>query len=126
MTCRYSHTTSVARCSCIYNAFIVKRVAIAVWRQFTNGSRGSAGFMQGHVKSSLVGPSIAVPVSGGQAVLAGNDVYVCEHRDVGGWGGGHNRQVCMHIEFSTADCSDLSQRSTLSRTSMHIGGCRDS
>jgi hypothetical protein len=49
--------------------------------------------LQGHVKSSLVGPGVVVPVSGGQAALPGNEVYVCEHRDVGGFGRGHNRQV---------------------------------
>jgi hypothetical protein len=57
------------------------------------GQCGARVMLQGHVKSSLVGPGVVMPVSGGQAALPGNEVYVCEHRDVGGFGGGHNRQV---------------------------------
>lgn len=52
--------------------------------------------MPGHVKSSLVGASITLPWHIKSATY---DLYVCEHRDVGGWGGGHNRKVMYSIYF---------------------------
>ena len=54
--------------------------------------------MPGHVKSSLVGAGVCVPLGAGGVELGSEvDVYLCEHRDVGGWGGGHNRRVCRDV-----------------------------
>jgi secondary thiamine-phosphate synthase enzyme len=53
--------------------------------------------MPAHVKSSLLGPSLTLPVAGGQLALGTwQGIYLCEHRDRGGsrsvvatlWGGG--------------------------------------
>lgn len=53
--------------------------------------------MPAHVKSSLVGPAVMVPVSGGRALLGTwQGIYLCEFRDRGGprsvvvtaWGAG--------------------------------------
>jgi secondary thiamine-phosphate synthase enzyme len=41
--------------------------------------------MPAHLKSSLLGPSVTVPVSGGRLALgAWQGIYLCEHRDSGG------------------------------------------
>ena len=41
--------------------------------------------MPAHVKASLLGPSVTVPVSGGRLALGTwQGIYLCEHRDRGG------------------------------------------
>jgi secondary thiamine-phosphate synthase enzyme len=41
--------------------------------------------MPAHVKASLLGPSVTLPVSGGRlAVGTWQGIYLCEHRDQGG------------------------------------------
>jgi secondary thiamine-phosphate synthase enzyme len=41
--------------------------------------------MPAHIKSSLLGPSVTVPVSGGRFALGTwQGIYLCEHRDSGG------------------------------------------
>ena len=41
--------------------------------------------MPAHVKSSLLGPSLTVPVTGGRLALGTwQGIYLCEHRDSGG------------------------------------------
>jgi secondary thiamine-phosphate synthase enzyme len=41
--------------------------------------------MPAHVKASLLGPSLSLPVSGGSlAVGTWQGIYLCEHRDRGG------------------------------------------
>jgi secondary thiamine-phosphate synthase enzyme len=41
--------------------------------------------MPAHVKASLLGPSLTVPVSGGRLALGTwQGIYLCEHRDAGG------------------------------------------
>ena len=41
--------------------------------------------MPAHLKSSLLGPSVSVPVSGGRLALGTwQGIYLCEHRDSGG------------------------------------------
>jgi secondary thiamine-phosphate synthase enzyme len=41
--------------------------------------------MPAHVKASLLGPSVSVPVSGGRLALGTwQGIYLCEHRDRGG------------------------------------------
>ena len=41
--------------------------------------------MTSHIKSSLLGPSVTIPVSGGRLALGTwQGIYLCEHRDHGG------------------------------------------
>jgi secondary thiamine-phosphate synthase enzyme len=41
--------------------------------------------MPAHNKTSLLGPSVTVPVSGGRLALGTwQGIYLCEHRDAGG------------------------------------------
>jgi secondary thiamine-phosphate synthase enzyme len=41
--------------------------------------------MPAHVKSSLLGPSLSIPVKGGRLALGTwQGIYLCEHRDHGG------------------------------------------
>jgi len=41
--------------------------------------------MTSHIKSSLLGPSVTIPVSGGRLALGTwQGIYLCEHRDRGG------------------------------------------
>ena len=41
--------------------------------------------MTSHIKSSLLGPSLTLPVSGGRLALGTwQGIYLCEHRDRGG------------------------------------------
>ena len=52
--------------------------------------------MPAHVKSTLFGASLTVPVASvGKKLALGTwqGVYLCEHRDAGGFGGGHARDV---------------------------------
>lgn len=50
--------------------------------------------MPGHVKSTLLGCGVVVPLSEGRAALgSGQSVMLNEHRDVGGYGVGHSRRI---------------------------------
>jgi secondary thiamine-phosphate synthase enzyme len=41
--------------------------------------------MPAHIKSSLLGPSLTIPVAGGRLALGTwQGIYLCEHRDHGG------------------------------------------
>ena len=41
--------------------------------------------MPAHIKSSLLGPSLSIPIAGGRPALGTwQGVYLCEHRDAGG------------------------------------------
>ncbi|CAM9755381.1 unnamed protein product [Ectocarpus sp. 6 AP-2014] len=60
--------------------------------------------MTGHVKSSLVGASIDIPVTNGKLALGTwQGVYLCEHRDSGGFGGGHARNIVVTVQGLTND-----------------------
>eukprot|EP00814_Leptocylindrus_danicus_P022590 CAMPEP_0116041258 /NCGR_PEP_ID=MMETSP0321-20121206/24923_1 /TAXON_ID=163516 /ORGANISM="Leptocylindrus danicus var. danicus, Strain B650" /LENGTH=160 /DNA_ID=CAMNT_0003521381 /DNA_START=155 /DNA_END=637 /DNA_ORIENTATION=- len=55
--------------------------------------------MPGHVKSSLMGPSLNIPIQNGRLALGTwQGVYLNEHRDQGGWGGGHTRRIIITIQ----------------------------
>eukprot|EP01083_Nonionella_stella_P007615 21946_1 len=55
--------------------------------------------MPGHVKTSLMGPSLNIPISNGRLALGTwQGIYLNEHRDQGGWGGGHTRQIVITIQ----------------------------
>ena len=41
--------------------------------------------MPAHVKASLLGPSLTLPIAGGRLALGTwQGIYLCEHRDAGG------------------------------------------
>ncbi|CAB9513244.1 UPF0047 protein YjbQ [Seminavis robusta] len=55
--------------------------------------------MPGHVKSSLMGPSLNIPIKNGRLALGTwQGIYLNEHRDTGGWGGGHTRRIVITLQ----------------------------
>ncbi|KAL7519004.1 hypothetical protein ACHAWX_003804 [Stephanocyclus meneghinianus] len=55
--------------------------------------------MPGHVKSSLMGPSLNIPIKNGRLALGTwQGIYLNEHRDQGGWGGGHTRNIVITLQ----------------------------
>lgn len=55
--------------------------------------------MTGHVKSSLMGPSLNIPISNGRLALGTwQGIYLNEHRNQGGWGGGHTRNIVITLQ----------------------------
>lgn len=55
--------------------------------------------MPGHVKSSLMGVSLNIPIRHGKLALGTwQGVYLNEHRDQGGWGGGHKRSIIVTLQ----------------------------
>jgi secondary thiamine-phosphate synthase enzyme len=58
--------------------------------------------MPGHVKSSLMGPSMNIPIRNGRLALGTwQGIYLNEHRDQGGWGGGHARRIIITLQGQT-------------------------
>lgn len=54
------------------------------WQDFEHTQEGPDD-MAAHVKASLIGPSLTLPVRGGRLALGTwQGVYLCEHRDGGG------------------------------------------
>lgn len=59
--------------------------------------------MPGHVKSSLMGVSLNVPIQNGRLALGTwQGIYLNEHRDQGGWGGGHTRRIVITLQGQQA------------------------
>lgn len=55
--------------------------------------------MPGHVKSSLMGASLNIPIRNGNLALGTwQGIYLNEHRDQGGWGGGHTRNIIITLQ----------------------------
>ena len=55
--------------------------------------------MPGHVKSSLMGVSLNIPIQNGRLALGTwQGIYLNEHRDHGGWGGGHQRRILITLQ----------------------------
>ena len=68
--------------------------------------------MSAHVKTSLITPSVRVPISnGGFAMGTWQGVYLNEHRSVGGMGRGHTRDVVVAIDAPT---------STVAQKTIHV------
>ena len=72
--------------------------------------------MPGHVKSTLIGAGVAFPVA---STRPSGHIYLCEHRNTGGWGGGHNRKIVWlsvsalsraAISVNSSERDDLSHR----------------
>lgn len=52
----------------------------------------------GHVKATLVGANLTIPVMKGRLALGTwQGIYLCEHRNAGGYGGGHARRLIITI-----------------------------
>ena len=61
-------------------------------------SRASVDDMPAHVKSTLIGASVQVPITEGKLSLGTwQGIYLCEHRNTGGWGSGHDRTVVVTL-----------------------------
>lgn len=59
--------------------------------------------MPGHVKSSMMGVSLDIPIRNGRLALGTwQGIYLNEHRDQGGWGGGHKRNIIVTMNGQTA------------------------
>ncbi|KAI2493696.1 Uncharacterized protein family UPF0047 [Fragilaria crotonensis] len=55
--------------------------------------------MPGHVKSSIMGVSLNIPIQNGRLALGTwQGIYLNEHRDQGGWGGGHTRRILITLQ----------------------------
>ncbi|TFJ85158.1 hypothetical protein NSK_003581 [Nannochloropsis salina CCMP1776] len=53
----------------------------------------------GHVKSTIVGANLTIPVSNGRLALGNwQGIYLCEHRNAGGFGGGHARRLVITVQ----------------------------
>lgn len=51
-----------------------------------------------------MGASIDVPVTNGKLALGTwQGIYLCEHRDSGGYGGGHARNITVTVQGLTKD-----------------------
>jgi secondary thiamine-phosphate synthase enzyme len=63
-------------------------------REFFTHTMEGDDDMPGHVKSTLMGCSALLPTKGG-ALAIGDDIalHLNEHRNTGGWGGGHARSI---------------------------------
>ena len=56
------------------------------------------------LKSTLVGASVDIPVTNGKLALGSwQGVYLCEHRDSGGYGGGRARNITVTVQGVTGD-----------------------
>jgi len=54
--------------------------------------------MTAHVKQTLLGAGVSVPITDGRLVFGdGAALFLCEHRNQGGWGGGHTRQIVVTV-----------------------------
>lgn len=54
------------------------------WRPFTHTLEGPDD-MPAHIKASLLGPSLTIPIADGRPALGTwQGIYLCEHRDRGG------------------------------------------
>jgi secondary thiamine-phosphate synthase enzyme len=61
--------------------------------------------MPAHIKASLLGPSLSIPVAGGRLALGTwQGIYLCEHRD---HGGPRSLVATLHGETSAADQAGL-------------------
>lgn len=82
----------------------LNRLVPASWNRdgtFTHTMEGDDD-MPGHVKSSLMGPSVNIPIRNGRLALGTwQGIYLNEHRDQGGWGGGHTRNLVVTLQGQT-------------------------
>jgi secondary thiamine-phosphate synthase enzyme len=79
----------------------LNRLVPATWNRdgtFRHTAEGD-DVMPGHVKSSLMGVSLTIPIRHGKLALGTwQGIYLNEHRDQGGWGGGHQRNIIVTLQ----------------------------
>lgn len=55
--------------------------------------------MPAHVKSAFIGNDLTIPISGGRLALGTwQGVWLCEHRDGGGFGGAGARNLVLTVQ----------------------------
>ena len=81
--------------------------------------------MPGHVKSTLFGATLSVPMGSDGRLKMGTwqGVYLCEHRNVGGFGGGHAREVTVTLPAGAAEANTTGQ--TTITVTAPSRGCHD-
>ncbi|CAM9921312.1 unnamed protein product [Heterosigma akashiwo] len=79
----------------------LNRIVPEVWNQdgtFDHTMEGPDD-MPAHVKTTLIGPSLTIPISnGGLALGTWQGIYLNEHRNMGGYGGRHTRTIVITIQ----------------------------
>eukprot|EP01105_Mastigella_eilhardi_P004794 TRINITY_DN1645_c0_g1_i4.p1 TRINITY_DN1645_c0_g1~~TRINITY_DN1645_c0_g1_i4.p1 ORF type:complete len:334 (-),score=66.29 TRINITY_DN1645_c0_g1_i4:121-1122(-) len=85
-------------------------------REFFEHTDEGPDDMPAHAKCSIVGCVASLPLP----VPADEELYVCEHRDVGGWGSGHSRSLVTIVENT-----DVKKRWTVSVPVVTAGGWQD-
>ncbi|CAK4709646.1 hypothetical protein AeMF1_016204 [Aphanomyces euteiches] len=80
------------------------RIVPESWnREFFRHTMEGDDDMPAHIKSTLIGASIQVPLTNGKFNLGTwQGIYLCEHRNVGGWGNGHNRRIVVTLTGLTS------------------------
>lgn len=104
----------------------LNRIVPASWNDtmFTHVDEGPDD-MPGHVKATLFGAALSIPVDAAGRLKMGTwqGVYLCEHRDGGGFGGGHAREVVATLPAGNAEANTAGQ-TTLTVTAPGRG-CHD-
>jgi len=79
----------------------LNKIVPEVWNQdgtFDHTMEGPDD-MPAHVKTTLIGPSLNIPISNGNFALGTwQGIYLNEHRNQGGYGGGHARTIVITIQ----------------------------
>eukprot|EP00045_Choanoeca_perplexa_P013850 m.158940 g.158940 ORF g.158940 m.158940 type:complete len:393 (-) comp16477_c1_seq5:193-1371(-) len=81
--------------------------------------------MPGHVKSSLIGTDLVVPIvaSGELGLGADQVVYLVEPRNSGGWGGGHRRSISRTVLSEKLFTSQTQMDHPVSDQSIDVTPC---
>ena len=100
----------------------LNRIVPEAWNDamFTHVDEGPDD-MPAHVKSTLFGATLSIPVDASGRLKMGTwqGVYLCEHRDVGGFGGGHARDVVVTLPAGGAEANTAGQ-ATLTAGAHHL------
>lgn len=98
------HTSASLTCASVADGEALETMLNEVvperWnREFFKHTYEGDDDMPGHVKSTLMGASLTLPLSGGKLALGeGQGILLCEHRNMGGWGGGHQRSIVITVQ----------------------------
>lgn len=96
-----SYYNNITRISCRDMEVALNKIVPASWTRdgtFLHTMEGDDD-MPGHVKSSMMGVSLNIPIRDGRLALGTwQGIYLNEHRDQGGWGGGHTRRIIITLQ----------------------------
>mmetsp|Transcript_25419 Transcript_25419/g.71284 ORF Transcript_25419/g.71284 Transcript_25419/m.71284 type:complete len:385 (+) Transcript_25419:40-1194(+) len=73
----------------------LSRVVPESWNSFLEHTYEGDDDMPGHAKSTLVGANTIIVGSSTRRL------WLCEHRNVGGWGGGHQRKIALRVVYTS-------------------------